>query len=463
MSINSLSFLLFLAISLMAFRFLPAGWRAGVLFPLGSAIFLALVLPSPAGVVAVLGFCALLFAATRLVAKRPGAGFFTAVVGVILLLFGWLKSYEFLSFLPLAHLVPVTIGMSYILIRGLQLLFDVRDDPGLRPGALTVFTYLLAWPCLVSGPIQRFQDFELQLRGLASFRLTSEIWRDSLVRTVRGWFWVLVLGDIFQNLWLGLKANAFTAAFPLSLGGAEFFFLLHLFFNFAGYTEIVIGAGQLFGFRLPENFNRPFEARSFLDFWSRWHMSMSNWFKVYVFNPLLMGLTKRWPSPGASNLIGAVAFFATFFLVGLWHGTSASFVVCGLLLGLGASVNQWYRSALRGILGKPRFTRLSGNLFYGILCTGLTFSYVCLSISPLWLSLEEIGILAGGHGWKGVVLAQLLVFTLAVLFFSWRLPELWKKDPPWRAPLVMAFQLTLIEIYLFLYPAFGGEFFYEQF
>lgn len=463
MSINSLSFLVFLAVVFAAFRFLPAGWRAGILFPLSSLVFLVLVVPGYEGITAVLGFCALIWLATRLLETRPGVGIFAALVGVILLLFGWLKGYEFLSFLPFAQLVPATIGLSYILIRGLQLLADIREDQDLRPGPLTVFSFLLAWPCLVSGPIQRFQDFELQLRGMAGFRLTRDVARSSMVRMVRGWFWVLVVGDLCEHVWLELKTTAFLAAFPLSLGGSEFFFLLHLFFNFAGYTEIVIGAGQLFGIRLPENFNRPFEARSFLDFWSRWHMSMSNWFKVYVFNPLLMALTKRWPSSRASNLIGAVAFFATFFLVGLWHGTSSSFVVCGLLLGLGASVNQWYRSALRGLLGKAGYSRLSGNLVYGIACTGITFTYVCLSIAPLWLSLDEIGILVGGHGWKGVAIAHLLIFGLSVLFFSWRLPRLWRDDQPWRSHLTMALQLVAIETYLFLYPAFGGEFFYEQF
>jgi alginate O-acetyltransferase complex protein AlgI len=463
MSINSISFLVFLAVVLAAFRFLPADWRAGILFPLSSLVFLILVLPGSAGISAVLGFCVLIWLSTRLLATRPGGGVFTATVGVILLLFGWLKSYEFLSFLPFAQLVPATIGLSYILIRGLQLLADIREDAELRPGPLTVFSFLLAWPCLVSGPVQRFQDFEAELRGMAAFRLTGDVARASLVRLVRGWFWVLVVGDLCEHVWLGLRTTAFLAAFPLSLGGSEFFFLLHLFFNFAGYSEIVIGAGQLFGMRLPENFNRPFEARSFLDFWSRWHMSMSNWFKVYVFNPLVITLTKRWQSSRASNLIGAAAFFATFFLVGLWHGTSSSFVVCGLLLGLGASVNQWYRSALRGLLGKAGFNRLSGSVFYGVLCTGLTFTYVCLSIAPLWLTLDEIGILLGGHGWKGVALAHLFVFGLSILCFSWRLPQLRTDDPPWRSHLTMALQLVVIEIYLFLYPALGGEFFYEQF
>jgi len=463
MTINSPSFLLFLLAALVLFHLAPGSWRARIVFPLTSLVFMGLVMPSWIGFGIVLGFAVLIWLSTRILARSPAQGIMVAVVAVVLLIFGWLKEYTFLAFLPFSALIPSTVGLSYMLIRGMQLLADVREDPALRPQAITVFSFLTGWPCLISGPVQRFQDFAVQLHEMAAFRLTDKVVLASLSRMVRGWFWVLVLGGISKFIWLGLKSIAFQAATPLALGGAELFFLVHLFFDFAGYTEIVIGVGGLFGLQLPENFNRPFEARSFLDFWSRWHMSMSNWFKVYAFNPLLMAFTQRWPSTGAANIIGAAAFFITFFLVGLWHGTTGAFIVCGLLLGLGASVNQWYRAFQRKRLGKKRFDALGTHRLHIILSVGVTFAYLCLSITPLWMSLTDMQRILAGHGVVGLLVAHLLVAVLAMLLFSWKWPALpLPRGQVWSC-FVIALQIVLIEIYLFLFPSFGGAFFYEQF
>jgi len=463
MTINSLSFIAFLAVTLVMFHLLPRGWRHRVIFPLSSLMFMILVMPSWAACVAVIGFAALIWLVTVLITKVPGRFSGVALICLVLLLFGWLKSYTFLSLLPFSAAVPATIGLSYMLIRGLQLIFDVRDNPALKPNPLTVFSFLISWPCLVSGPVQRFQEFEEQMNGMAEFRLSGGIVFNAIRRMVLGWFWVLVLGDISMHIWLDLKEIAFRNAHPMALGGAQFAFLIHLFFNFAGYTEIVIGAGSLFGLRLPENFDRPFQSRSFLEFWSRWHMSMSGWFKVYVFNPVLLQLTQRWPSPGASNWLGAAAFFVTFFLVGIWHGTTGSFVICGLLLGFGASVNQWHRSFFRKFLGKKKFTHLGGNPAYATFCTGITFSYLCLSIAPLWMSVDEMWIIISGHGYISIALAQLVVLVLATLLFSWRWRFPGFSEKQWLTCANIGLQCAIIEVYLFLYPAFSGAFFYEQF
>lgn len=463
MTINSLNFIVFLATALALFYLLPRGWRARVVFPVSSLLFLVLVMPSWEACAAVTGFAALIWLVTSLIVRVPGRFARAGLIAITLLVFGWLKSYTFLSFLPFTAVIPATIGLSYMLIRGLQLIFDVRDNPALKTDPLTVISFLTSWPSLVSGPVQRFQEFEDQLNGMADFRLNGEILLNAIRRMVLGWFWVLVLGDISMHIWLDLKDTAFRNAHPLALGGAQLAFLIHLFFNFAGYTEIVIGAGSLFGLRLPENFNRPFQSRSFLDFWSRWHMSMSGWFKVYVFNPVLQRLTQKWPSSSASTWLGAVAFFVTFFLVGLWHGTTGSFIICGLLLGLGASVNQWHRSFLRKILGKQRFTHLGGNHIYAIFCTGITFSYICLSIAPLWMSVEEMQIILTGYGLTNLSIAQSFVMLLSMLLFSWRWPSIAIPDKQWLTCAKIGLQCAIIEFYLFLYPAFSGAFFYEQF
>jgi alginate O-acetyltransferase complex protein AlgI len=462
-TINSLGFLGFVAAATAAFHLAPGRWRARGVYPLTTAAFLGLTGPSWAALLAVLGFILLIWLATLIVALRPGRGTLPFLVAVILVIFGWLKGYAVLSWLPLAGRVPSTIGLSYMLVRGLQLLVDVRDDPDLRPGAIDVFSFLASWPCLVSGPIQRFQDFRAQAAGMESFHLDEEVIVDALGRMARGWLLVLVCGDFFRHAWQGLKGVALEHVYPLAFGGAQLAFLAYLFCDFAGYTDIVIGAGRLCGLRLPENFDRPYRSVSFLEFWNRWHMTMSSWFKTYVFGPLLMALTARWPSAAAANALASVAFFVTFFLVGIWHGTTKAFILGGLLVGFGASVNQWYRGAARHRLGKRDFDALSRNVAYRMVAKGLTFAYLCAAIAPLWMKGAEIRAVAGRYGLAGLAISQALIFIVTAPTAALPLTGVtWPRSLAWRCFLI-AVAIVMIEMYVFLFPPADGRFFYQQY
>lgn len=461
MTIDSWPFLGFLVAAVAVFHGTPGRWRAGCVFPLTSLAFLLLVEPSRRAAAAVLGFAALLWLASWVVGRRPGL--LAAVIAVLLVMFGWLKAYWFLSFLPLASRVPATVGLSYLLLRGLQLVIDRSEDRSLRPGPVEVLSFLAAWPCLVSGPVQRYQDFARQCEGMARFRLDDEVLLGAFGRMARGWLLVLVFGDFAHRLWSGLEATAVEDAYPLAFGGAQLAFLLYLYFDFAGYTDIVLGAGRLFGLDLPENFAHPFASRSFLEFWQRWHMSMSNWFRVYVFGPLLKALTVRSPDRRAAPLLGAVAFFGVFFLVGLWHGTTSGFVLLGLLLGIGASVNQGSRTVLRGTLGKQRFDRLGEQWWYGMLAKGLTFAYLCAANVPLWMTTPEMVAMARRYGPAGLLLSQGVVFVVmaATAVVPW--PAVRGPRSTWARCLLIAAMITAIEMYAFLFPSSGGRFFYEQY
>lgn len=466
MTITSWGFIAFLSIAALISNLGPAGWRARILFPTTTLIFIFLIMPNMLAASALLGFVGLIWLATELVywwrARFPRV----LVLAMVLAIFGWMKAYEFLAFLPFAGQVPVVIGLSYILIRALQLLVDMIETPTLRPGPLALFSFLTSWPCLISGPIQRYQDFREQMESMRAFKLSEEGFVIAVQRMTKGYFMVLVLADMFKHLWTGLESLALSNTNPFALAGAQGAFLAHLFFDFSGYTHIVIGAGYLFGFRLPENFDRPWQSKSFLEFWGRWHMTMSNWFKTYVFNSLLMRLVKRWPSQRLASSHGVVAFFLTFFLVGLWHGTTWAYVICGLLLGIGASANQLYRVALRGWLGKGRMNELSTMRVYVWISAALTFTYICFSVSPLWLSYEQIRHIAGNYGFTGLMLAQTGLFILmlvvipAVQRCSLAIPV---PSTAWWRPVQIGVLCAIIDTYTFLFPAFGGAFFYERF
>lgn len=463
MTINSLGFLGFVAAATAAFHLAPGRWRARVVHPLTTVAFLGLTGPSWGALLAVLGFIFLIWLATRVVALRPGRGTLSVVVAAIIVIFGWLKGYAVLAWLPFAERVPATIGLSYMLVRGLQLVVDVRDDAELRPGPVDVFSFLASWPCLISGPIQRFQDFRTQAEGMGTCRLDDATLVESLGRMARGWLLVLVCGDFFRHLWQGLKGVALEHVYPLAFGGSQLAFLAYLFCDFAGYTDIVIGAGRLCGLRLPENFDRPYRSSSFLEFWNRWHMTMSNWFKTYVFGPLLMALTARWPSAAAANVLASVAFFVTFFLVGIWHGTTKTFILGGLLVGFGASVNQWYRGAARRALGKRAFDALSRHLAYRMAAKGLTFAYLCAAIAPLWMKGAEIRAIAGRYGLVGLVISQAFIFAVVAPTAALPSPGIaWPRSLAWRCFLI-AVAIVIIEMYVFLFPPADGRFFYQQY
>lgn len=153
--------------------------------------------------------------------------------------------------------------------------------------------------------------------------------------------------------------------------------------------DIVIGIGNLFGLNLPENFNQPFSSKSFLEFWDRWHITLSSWIKDFFYIPLLTSCIRKLPNRHFSILSGIIIYFTAFTLLGLWHGTSYSFLLCGLMLGLGASINVLLKQYLPSIrsnnnVAKP-FIFLLTNL--GI---ALVFAHISISIIGFWLSWDSI-------------------------------------------------------------------------
>jgi hypothetical protein len=170
--------------------------------------------------------------------------------------------------------------------------------------------------------------------------------------------------------------------------------------------------------RLPENFDRPFSATSFIDFWNRWHITLSSWLKTYVYSPLLMSMARRVSSMSWHPLLGVFSFFVTFFLVGIWHGRTSEFAVFGLLQGGGVALNKLWQLGLAGWLGKKRHKALTGNPVYAAFARGLTFSWFAFTLFWFWADWKQIGTiyqsLAAVHWlavWAGVWLCATVVLA----------------------------------------------------
>lgn len=466
MGITSVQFAYFALIAIGLFNILPRWLRAPVLYPVASAAFLWLQMPDPLRIAVLLSFSVFAWLLVNLARLRRTSWALFGSIVLLVVAYYFVRSNAWLSELIGSDRL-VIIGIAYILVRALQVILDSHEDPSVTPGLPAFLVFLLAWPTLISGPIQRWQEFKQQYGALADFRLDWSLLNLALGRIILGLFFVLVLGDAFRRLWSALSSIALQSTSPLALGAAELTFFVYLTFDFVGYTEIVIGLALLCGFRLPENFNRPWLATSYLDFWSRWHMTLAGFFRTYVFNTIIRDLTYRQPGKRFALMHAAIAFFVTFFLVGLWHGVTWHFVVCGLLLAIGAMGNQ----LLRSVSHIRRALKLLPVAISNWLTGALTLTYVCFSIMPLWLSSmswPEAGrVFLSGYGLSGLISANLVVLGLLVLIVGAlraAAPVLSYALQRYRAgPVLAGAAVACIHIYGTMFPVTAINFIYQAF
>lgn len=390
-------------------------------------VFIGSFVSEPAQIAPLAAFLTLGYLAALGLRRRPPPCVFGFAIAGLLIVFAALKRYSFLKghfSLPFPYL---EVGLSYILFRVLQMMIDGYSGDIQRPmSPLSFVNYTCNFLCFVSGPIQRSTDFSVaetdQARVLDSNRVFA-----GFSRIITGYVKVVVFSAIAQYFFSHLSATVLAheqhlpiLTFSAMVASAVVAYTLYLYYNFSGYMDIVIGIGWLVGQTLPENFNRPFAACSFLDFWSRWHMTLSDWFKTYVFNPLLKVLATRFTSPKADPYLGAAAFFATFLIMGVWHGTTSVFIVYGLLMGAGASVNKLWQVVMVRRLGKKSYKVLAKKSAFIYLSRGLTLAYFALALSCLWLDMQQLQWLVRQLGVFGVMMCYLgLTLAAGMAFLAW--------------------------------------------
>jgi alginate O-acetyltransferase complex protein AlgI len=224
---------------------------------------------------------------------------------------------------PTLHIL-LPIGISFYTFNSMSYTIDVfrrRVTP--TKHVLEYTTFVALFPHLIAGPIVRFTDLAEQLRRPRPF-LTSRAASIGLFFLAFGLTKKLLLADQLSPYVDRLFAHPDQLGFVTSWAAA-FGYSLQLYFDFSGYSDMAVGLAWLIGFRFPQNFNSPYKAQNISDFWRRWHMSLSAWFRDYLFIPL--GGSRRGPRRTVVNLV------VTMFLAGLWHGAAWTFVVWGLFHG----------------------------------------------------------------------------------------------------------------------------------
>ncbi len=341
-----------------------AGATAGVIVALALTRYLRLgygeapfnLLPSrPPDLLWVLAFlaAAVLLALASLRWIKTHKYLATALVGVLMALFlvlkieplgnmvsAWLRALNGQPISLASALDLRWLGYSYIAFRLLHVLQDQRSGRLPEISYPELMIYVLFFPSLSAGPIDRVQHFMQELRR--PFQHSVENFLAAAERLASGIARKYLVADT-----LALAAlNPVNAGQLLAGSGGWTWLLLYayalrIYFDFSGYTDIAIGLGLLSGLRLPENFARPYLKSNLTQFWNSWHITLAQWFRAYFFNPLtrtLRGAPKPWPMPWIIFL----GQMGVMLLIGLWHGFTWNFVIWGAWHGLGLFIhNRW--------------------------------------------------------------------------------------------------------------------------
>jgi D-alanyl-lipoteichoic acid acyltransferase DltB (MBOAT superfamily) len=377
--------------------------------------FLGFFSPDPLEFLPLAVFLAFGFVSLRVMQAGKTSAFIPSLL-VAIGAFMWLKKYAFIPSLLFLHRPYLALGLSYIFFRVLHLIIDARYHELPRNISLVSYlNYTLNFTTLVSGPIQRYQDFaEMQLAPVP-LPLNIIVAGQSLERIIVGFFKVNVL-SLFLSM---IQAQALDslgshrATVQQVLAGVLIAaaYPLYLYCNFSGYIDIVIGVARFLRLALPENFSRPFSSDNFINFWSRWHITLSTWLKTYVYNPLLIVSMRRWPSPAAEPFLGVLAFFVTFFLVGVWHGQTSAFVFFGFLQGLGVSVTKLYQVLMARRIGRQKYREVSRHWLYNTLTRGLTFTWFTFTLLWFWSNWTQLGALARSFRPSEIALVWIAIFA----------------------------------------------------
>lgn len=415
-------FLLFSAGVIVAYNLSrSARWHQLILL-LANLAFLATFSLQPKSYVPFAAFLVWGYIGLQLVRVR-GRVFFWPVLLATIAGFIWLKKYSFLPSSSFLHFVYVTIGLSYIFFRVLHLQIDSNSGEIEESiGPIAYFNYTCNFTTLVTGPIQLYQDFKatpglFENRGLDFAAVVP-----ALERILRGVIKTNVLALVASRMRENAMDVLLTTSDPRSrvLSGIIVFAMYPIFVycNFSGYIDIVIGVGELIGFHLPENFNRPFSARNWLDFWGQWHITLSNWLKRYVFNPMMLTLMRRFPSAKLEPFWAVLAYFVTFSLIGVWHGQTSEFVVYGLILGFGMSMNKLYQILMAKSLGRQGYKKLAARPWYRATCRGLTFTYFALSLLWFWSTWKEMATMYSRLGFGLTLCTWLAIWVISTIVLA---------------------------------------------
>ena len=272
------------------------------------------------------------------------------------------------------------IGISFYTFQILSYVFDVFHGKIKPQSNLPAFAlYITMFPQLVAGPIVNYADIKEQLEdrsiNLRKFNSGMRCFICGLAKKV-------LLANNIGLLWSQIKGTPFLQTSVLMAWAGIIAYILQIYFDFCGYSDMAIGLGKMFGFRFKENFKYPYISQSISEFWRRWHISLGCWFREYVYFPLGGSRVGKWKL--IRNMI------IVWLLTGLWHGASWNFVLWGLYFGLLILLERLF--LLKWMKRWPKFLRHLYSLFF------VMIGWVLFEFTNLMDALEFLKVMAGLGG-----------------------------------------------------------------
>ncbi|MDD3948746.1 MAG: hypothetical protein PHT43_04715 [Anaerolineaceae bacterium] len=319
--------------------------------------------------------------------------------------------------------LPVLLGVSFFVFSAISYQYDIYYNKIAPQKNIADFLlYISFFPKLLQGPITRAGEFSAQL---ANNKLNLDNLSRGVYRFTMGLAKKVIIADQLGAMVDQIFANPANANGVSIAWLGAFGYAMQIFFDFSGYTDMAIGLGQMLGFDLPENFNLPYLSLNISDFWRRWHITLSSWFRDYVFYPLEFKRRKQKVFRTESNTL------IVFFLTGFWHGAGWQFIVWGIWHGVFSSLEAFLR-AKKVKTKAPKIVRYlvtmlivlvgwvlfrSPGIKYGLQYLGVMFGLV----KPI-----ETGLTLGWH-LNGKVAFTLLLAVLACIPWKQWMPNLFEK------------------------------------
>ena len=223
------------------------------------------------------------------------------------------------------------VGCSYICFKIWQILFEIHDGKITEIKIIDLLNFLLFFPSFSSGPIARYQPFinELNIKPERE-KYLEQYFIPGIKSIFKGFVYKFAFAFLINTYIMAKIPEGITISSVILYMYA---YTIYLFFDFAGYSLMAIGMGQLMGIRLPDNFNKPFMARNMKEFWTRWHMSLSTWFTDYVFGRFVLNNCRNGLF-SSTRTAGRVASVFTMTLMGIWHGLAWNYILYGIYQGV---------------------------------------------------------------------------------------------------------------------------------
>ena len=460
MLFNSASFMFyFLPVALLGFVALGRFGRRAVIgwLALVSVVFYGVW--KPQYVIVLVGSMLMNFAISRMIAasRDSRAGTWWMIAGITLNL-GVLAYFKYLfRFLVFMNQMQFTqrewphiilpLGISFFTFTQIAYLVDLRQGEAEKQDFISYALFVTFFPHLIAGPILHHKEMMPQFSAEKRYRLDWHDFATGLSWFVLGMAKKVVIADRIAPF----ADAAFAAPHGLGMWNAWIGVLnysMQLYFDFSGYSDMAVGLARMFSIRFPYNFNSPYKATNIIDFWARWHMTLTRYLTLYLYNPVALAVSRRRLARGlpvskkaSRTTAGFVTMIAaptcfTMFLAGVWHGAGLQFIIFGMLHAVYLTVNHAWRLWQNKPASEPR-KWWSAPL-------GVALTYLCVVVAQVFFRADStrdaLALLAGMSGMHGLGLPAGLaahlhvsgistaesakaLFVLLLFPFCWLLPN----------------------------------------